>query len=411
MKILQVVQGYQPARGGTEWLVQRVSEELVRGHGDEVTVFTTNCYNGEGFWNPSRPRMATGVSEINGVRVERFAVRARLSQALRPLQKLFFSLGLPGHDWMRTWFGGPVIPGLRGKVAATEADVVSAASFPLLHMFDALAGARRSGRPAVLTGCIHPLDLWGFGRANILEAIRACDHYIALTEYEREYLAARGIAEGKISVAGVGVDPQPFEAADLRAARRELGVPEDGPVIGFIGQIGKHKGIDTLLKAMPAVWEAVPAAHLLIAGSRAQYGEQLDRVVYNWPLDYQKQTKLVFNFEEAQKANLFAATDIFAYPSGYESFGISYLEAWAAGKPVIGTWNGAIRTVVDSGRDGLLVKFGEAEALAEALITLLRNPGWAQEMGRAGRAKVHRSFTWQKVAARFREAFSAVIPA
>ena len=49
MKILHLVQGYFPAVGGTEWLMQQISEELVRQFGDEVTVFTTNCLSGEGF--------------------------------------------------------------------------------------------------------------------------------------------------------------------------------------------------------------------------------------------------------------------------------------------------------------------------------------------------------------------------
>jgi len=71
MNILHVVQGYTPAIGGTEWLIQHISEELVHSFGDNVTVFTTNCYNGEGFWNPKLPRMSTGSEIINGVRVIR----------------------------------------------------------------------------------------------------------------------------------------------------------------------------------------------------------------------------------------------------------------------------------------------------------------------------------------------------
>ena len=72
MKILQVTQGYWPAIGGTELLIQRVSEELVQQFGDEVTVFTTNCFNGEGFFNPALPRLPAGSEEIRGVRIRRF---------------------------------------------------------------------------------------------------------------------------------------------------------------------------------------------------------------------------------------------------------------------------------------------------------------------------------------------------
>ena len=69
MKILHVTQGYAPAIGGTELLIQRVSEELVRQFGDEVTVFTTDCYSGEAFFTLSAPRLPVGWEERNGVRV------------------------------------------------------------------------------------------------------------------------------------------------------------------------------------------------------------------------------------------------------------------------------------------------------------------------------------------------------
>ena len=76
MKVLHVVQGYFPAIGGTDHLIQRVSEELVLQFSDEVTVFTTNCYSSEAFSTPWMPRMAHGWEEINGVHVVVFLFQA-----------------------------------------------------------------------------------------------------------------------------------------------------------------------------------------------------------------------------------------------------------------------------------------------------------------------------------------------
>ena len=150
MKILHVTQGYTPGRGGTEWMIQRVSEELVRQFGDEVTVFTTNCYSGEAFFTPHLPRLPVGWETINGVRVRRFPVLSHASQWLRGPQMIANRLKLPGNQYLRAWSGGPLIPGLRRAIAETPADIVSAASFPLLHMFAALEGGHQSGRPAIL---------------------------------------------------------------------------------------------------------------------------------------------------------------------------------------------------------------------------------------------------------------------
>ena len=82
MRVLHVTQGYFPAIGGTERLVQRVSEELVQRWHDEVAVLTTDCYNGDAFYTPGLPSMPAGRSNLNGVRIRRLPVRRQLSRVL-----------------------------------------------------------------------------------------------------------------------------------------------------------------------------------------------------------------------------------------------------------------------------------------------------------------------------------------
>lgn len=405
MKILHVTQGYTPAIGGTEFLFQKISETLVQDYGDDVTVFTTNCFNGEAFWNPRLPRMATGWSQINEVKVLRFPVRSRVSQALRPAQKIFNTLNLPYNDWLRTFFGGPIIPGLRNAIEKFPAEVVAASSFPLLHMFDTLAAGKASRKSVVFHGGIHPKDNWGFNRNNIYQAIQQCDCYLANTDYEVQFLKQKGIRHEHVRVVGCGVSPEEFSGITTQEARKFLGLPQNIPIIGFIGQIGTHKGIDTLVKAMPVVWENFSDAHLVIAGGRAMFAEHLDRILETWPETHRQKLHLHYNFSEAEKPYLFNAIDIFAYPSGYESFGIAYLEAWASKKPVIGTWSGAIPWVVSPGQDGLLVNFQDFEQLSQAILILLKYPDWAKSMGESGYKKTVRQYTWHQVAKRFREGY------
>jgi glycosyltransferase involved in cell wall biosynthesis len=404
MKILHVTQGYSPAIGGTEWLVQRVSEELVRQFGDEVTVFTTNCYNGEAFYTPRLPRMPAGWETINGVRVRRFPVLSRPSQWLRWPQMIANRLKLPGNQYLRAASGGPLIPGLRRAIEDQPADIVSAASFPLLHMFAALNGGHQSGRPVVLTGCLHPDDDWGFGRPMIYRAIQAADHYIALTQFEAEYVLARGAARERVAAIGTGVDLECFDQASPGAAKARLNLGE-APVVGFIGQMGQHKGLDTLLRAMPLVWQRLPLAQLVIAGARTLFSQYVERTVRDWPERFQRQTHVVYNFAENEKYELFKALDVLAYPSGYESFGIAFVEAWACGIPVIGCRRGAVPWVIDSGRDGLLVAFQNPPLLAEAINLLLANPQWARALGARGRLKTETRYNWPEIARRFRSVY------
>ncbi len=408
MKILHVTQGYAPAIGGTEALVQHLSEELVRDYRDQVTVFTTNCYNGEAFFKPNLPSLPIGWEEINGVRVRRFPVRRRVSQLSRWPQRIATRLGLPFNEYLRTLSGGPVISGLAKAIREFPADVIAASSFPLMHMYVALDAAIKSQRACVFYGGLHPQDRWGFGRPMIYEAIRKATAYVAYTDFEAQYVVEQGIPPERISVIGIGVDPKPFERISALEAKQRLGL-EGKPVVAFIGQLGGHKGVDTLVRAMPLVWQVVPEAHILIAGARTLFVDYLERVIRRWPASDQAKLVRCYNFSEEAKPELFAAADVIAYPSGYESFGITFLEAWASGKPVIGCHRGAVPWVVHAGRDGLLVKYQKEKELAEAIILLLKNPDWASTLGEAGRQKVLARYTWPEIARRFRQVYAEAI--
>ncbi|WP_448335274.1 glycosyltransferase family 4 protein [Bellilinea sp.] len=408
MKLLHVVQGYFPAIGGTEILVQRVSEEIVKQFQDQVSVFTTDCYNGEGFWKVNERRIIELEEVINGVYVRRFRVRSYLSALLRPIQRIWYRFEIPGHDWMRTFFGGPIICELTSAIQKYEADVVMASSFPLMHMHYALKGAKRSNKPIVLHGGLHPEDKWGYERDWIYTAIQDCDHYIANTEFEKQYLVnEKGVDLRKISVVGAGVDIQDFLNIETNEARIKLGLPLNVPIVGFIGQIGAHKGVDTLLKSMHLVWERIPEARLLIAGARTSFATVIDTFLSD-PLTREK-TTVLYNFDNEFKPYLFNALDVFIYPSGFESFGIAFLEAWSARKPVIGCNRGAVPYVVDAGNDGILVEYKNETDLASAILLLVENQDLALEMGINGHRKVMERYTWKEIAKRFREIYNQVL--
>jgi glycosyltransferase involved in cell wall biosynthesis len=407
MRVLHVTQGYWPAMGGTELVIQRVSEELVSRFHDQVTVFTTDCYSGEAFFNRRLPRMPVGWEEHHGVRVRRFHVQSRLSGIVRRLHGPVWRYRLPGNELLRTLAQGPRIRGLRREIAAFPADVIAASSFPLIHMFDSLAAAKRAGRPCVLIGGLHPDDEWGFQRRRIYDAIREAA-YIAYTTFEADYVISRGAKRERVFVVGAGVDVERFAGIDKVAARRRLGLDEHDPTIGFIGQLGGHKGLDILIRAMPEVWDRTPEARLLIAGARSMFVPHLEAMIQALPPRRRRRVTVRYDFPSEEKPDLFAAVDVFAYPSGYESFGIAFVEAWAAGKPVVGCLRGAIPSLVSDGVDGLLVHWQNDHALAEALSALIEDPARAEAMGAAGRAKAYHRYTWRRVGEKFREVYALV---
>lgn len=409
MKILHVVQGYIPAIGGTERLIQKVSEKLVARHGDVVTVFTTTAYNCELFWRTDQLQLPAGTEIINGVTVRRFPVFNRLGPVLRLLAGGAYLLHLPFNDRLRTWQNGPIVPGLGREIIRCDAEVVAASSFPLLHMHTTLRAGQQKGVPVVLHGGIHTADTYGFNRPVIYKTIRAATAYIANTQFEADYVMTKGVAPEKIHVVGVGVDVESLSHVDTGAIRQRYGWATDAPVIAFVGQQVPHKGVDMLLTAMPVIWTEYPQACLLLAGARTSYSEHIDHWLAELSPSQRMQVAVINNFPEEEKANIFAACDMLVFPSAHESFGIVILEAWAAGKPVIGVRVGAVASVIDEGKNGLLIRHRSVPDLVTAIRTLIHNPALARELGEHGRQKVLHRYTWDLVADRFREVYQQSI--
>jgi glycosyltransferase involved in cell wall biosynthesis len=350
--------------------------------------------------------MAQGREEINGVCVRRFPVSSYIS---RLFVYLAGDTSLPGSQYYRTLFNGPIIPGLSRAIQQADYDIAVAASFPLLHMFTTLKAAHRSQRPCILVGCLHSADTWGFDRPMIYRAIQKAEGYVSLTAHEADYVTSRGVCPEKITIIGAGTDLLHYEGIEKNSARQRLGIPIDVPVIGFVGQVSKRKGVETLIRAIQQVWQIYPSARLLIAGAKTIYADRLATQLAELQVSDREKILLQYNFPEEEKPWMIASLDILAYPSSYESFGIAFIEAWALEKPVIGCRTGAVPDVIDGGRDGLLIQFDDANMLTEAILILLGNPSWAHKLGQQGRQKVVSYYNWPEIARHFREVYLQVL--
>lgn len=409
MKILHVVHAYPPSRGGSQQLAARLSEELVARYDDQVTVFTTVAHNLDYFWGGSQDALPAGVEQINGVTVRRFPICNRLRWLRWFASGVGYRLKLPFNDYLRTWETGPFIPGLQQAIQSSGADVIFATAFPLWHMYTTLRAAQTAQIPIVLLGALHLADRWGYDRPMIFQAIREADAYIAHTTYERDFLTAqKGIAAARIHVIGGGVDVQPYQRANGNNIRQRYGW-DDAPVVMALGKHVERKRFDLLIEAMKLVWQQYPTAKVVIAGGRTQYSTHLEQMIALLSDAQRANVALLCDFPEDEKADLLAACDIFVLPSGHESFGIALIEAWAAGKPVIGARSGAIPSVIEDGIDGLLFEYPQAESLAAQILTLLDNPVQRAKMGAIGKQKVHQRFTWERVVAQVHDLYKNMV--
>lgn len=387
LRLVQLVHGYPPAVGGVEMSVRDMCERLVADYGFEVTVLTTDGYSVTNFIDRSLPTIPIEPREVvNGVRVMRFPVYARWSRALKQPQRVAYKLQLPGNDWLRTWFNGPISPGMLAAVRTLDADVVCAASFPLNHVLYPFRQPEPRPR-VVLLPSIHTADDWGFGRPNLLRLVNRAYATVARTEHERDWLVARGAASERVRVIGHGVDP-----GELRprpgAFRARQGIDAGAYLVAYVGQLARHKGIEVLLATFPRLLERCPDAWVVIGGARTRYTAELERLMNELSPLARARCRLLGDLSNQEKADLLGDCDVMASPSGYEAFGITTLEAWSLRKAVVVGDSPSQSCIVTDGESGLIVPYRDEPRLLHALERLGHDPLLRTAMGEAGHTRL-----------------------
>lgn len=263
--------------------------------------------------------------------------------------------------------------GLLGRVAARLARAPVVVHTPHGHAFH---------------GYLNPVGSRALQRVERWLA-RRTDRIICLTEAERQdHLLVRAGRPEQIEVIHSGVDIGRFRQARARAAtqpRGLLGLPPHGPLVGCVARLVPVKGVQHLLEAVPRVRAAVPRATVVFVGDgplRADLGRRA--------ADLGLDGAAVFLGLRRDVAEIIAQCDVLVLPSLNEGMGRAAVEAFAAGRPVIGSRISGIQDVITDGETGLLVPPGDSDALARAIIRCLTDPALVTAMGRRAEGAAER---------------------
>ncbi len=401
MKILIVSHNYFPAIGGAEKKIREISERLVKS-GEEVAVFCSNALTTEAYINPEIPLLPANCESINGVRIRRFSMYRGMRPLLNRVHGLFWKYGLPFNDVVRTIWNGPIIFNMLPHILKEKTDIIIATPFPFLNIYYAYMAKRIRKIPMAVIPCMHTEDAWAFDRKIMYKVLYDTEMILVNTDYERNYLISNGIESERIFILGDGINPHDFNKSNPQEFRNRYDIGND-PVVLFVGRKEKGKGIDTLVDSMGIVWRKFPQAKLIVAGTRTSYSKAIEKKVCSLDVKKRRNVILIDNFKNSDKSDLFASCDIFAMPSKVESLGIAYLEAWASGKPVIGCQIGAVASLIEQGKDGLLVEWGNEQELANAILKLLTYEDLKRKLGENGKKKAYGRYTWDIITERFRE--------
>jgi glycosyltransferase involved in cell wall biosynthesis len=211
--------------------------------------------------------------------------------------------------------------------------------------------------------------------AHVLWSLRKVTRMIAPSRYLAEQYAANGISRQKISVIKNGIDIDNF-----RLPQRRNGLL----TLGFIGHLGKHKGLDILLHALSFV--DVKRIHLLVVGT----GEEAEQLKASCrELGLHQHITFSGHVENARIASIYQQIDVLIVPSVWpENSPVTITEAMASRIPVIASDIGGIGELVEDGVTGFLVPVRDSQAMAERIGRFLAHPELKQEMGQRGLAKI-----------------------
>ncbi|MDP2044433.1 MAG: glycosyltransferase family 4 protein, partial [Candidatus Omnitrophota bacterium] len=230
---------------------------------------------------------------------------------------------------------------------------------------------------------------WRFRIIKKIERFALCqaDLVIPISKFTYDLVVSQGVRPDKIVILPVPVLWfKDAKITDLPTTNRIL----------FVGRLEKEKGLHILLHAMVMAKKEVPNIHLLIAGE-GTFRSVLEQIVRS--LGIYEHVSFLGWLKTDDLRNLYKEAYILILPSiMQEGLGMVLVEAGLMGRPVVASNIGGIGDIVRHGENGLLVPSGDAKALADAIVTTLKDRALAQRMGVAG-ARIAREYLQKRTEA------------
>jgi glycosyltransferase involved in cell wall biosynthesis len=221
---------------------------------------------------------------------------------------------------------------------------------------------------------------------------RQVDCFICASEAIRQLLISDGVPEAKTVTVHEGIDLGRADAAPPARLHEELWLPHQAPIIGNVAALVPHKGHRHLIEAAALVVRQEPDARFVIAGE-GDLRPALERQIK----DHHLEKHVLLAGFRPDILSIHKAFDLFVMASITEGLGTSLLDAMACGKAVVATSAGGIPEVVVDGETGLLVPPRDHEAMARAIVMLLKDPDRRQRMGDAGLARARQRFSAERM--------------
>jgi glycogen(starch) synthase len=292
-----------------------------------------------------------------------------------------------------------------GQALTYGPSIVGARRARLVHLHSSwlwpIAAAIReaTGLPIVYTA--HSIDRAEVEHGEWLphgsiqdQVFAGADRVIALSNSERERLARHyPDVDGRVHVVGNGIHTTPRTPVK----RHRHG----GAAVLYVGRFGTRKGVRDVIEAVPATVAEVPDAKFVFEGGASPNDGPLEAAAWVPPRLRRHQARMTFlgwQHPGSQAVRgCYATADVLVVASRYEPFGMVVLEGMLAGQAIAAARVGGPAELLRHGRTALLYPAGDVDALAAAIIRLLKDVALRKRLGVAARAEVRTRWTWSRI--------------
>jgi glycosyltransferase involved in cell wall biosynthesis len=347
MRLLIALTYYRPYTSGLSIYAERMAIAMAR-RGHTVTVLTSQ-------YDPSLPQREV----IEGVRVVRAPVLARVNKGvIMPTIGWLASALAVQHDAMSLHLPQFDVPGLalRGRLLRQPVVLTYHCDVKLAPgLFNRVANAA--------------VDVANNIGATLATAI------VTYTQDYADHSPYLSRFRSKVRIISPPVELPDADEAEIQAFARRWNI--QGPVIGMVARLAAEKGVEVLLKALPRVLAAYPDARVIFAGVHQNVLGEEAYALRLAPLLEQYRDRWTFtgNLSQRELAAFFPNMSVLVVPSlnSTEAFGLVQVEAMLSGTPSIASALPGVRQPVHQTGMGEVVPIGDSDALATAIIRVIRN--------------------------------------
>ncbi len=244
-----------------------------------------------------------------------------------------------------------------------------------------------------------PVALYVLALESLIPSVYRRSRFVVISESTRDDLAARGIDARRVAVVHCGLDHDTYrpDPAEAKSAH---------PTVVFVGRLRRYKGVDWVMRSLPAVLCRVPDARLLVIGD-GPFEPQLRRAAAR--LGVQGAVEFLGFLPGPEKVRRLRQAWVVVQPSPKEGWGLTVVEAGACRTAVVAADSPGLRDSVRRDETGLLVPYGDAARLADALVRVLQDRTLRERLATAGVARAA-AFSWPACARASLDSLAGELP-